>query len=99
VRRALWKLITGDIGLGGETGFEFSYVPMLGKGTKAEKVMDTGKRGTMGKRGVKILSIFLLVAGVLGVALGWGLVWAAEALWGVVYWYGCYGKGLRILHE
>lgn len=82
----MWKLITGDIGLGSETGFEFSYVPMLGKGTEVEKVVDTGKRGTMG-RSVKVLSIFLVVAGVLVVVLGWGLVWAAEALWGVVYWY------------
>ena len=61
-------------------------MPMLGKGTEVEKVVDTGKRGTMG-RSVKVLSIFLVVAGVLVVVLGWGLVWAAEALWGVVYWY------------
>lgn len=84
-RRTLWKIILGEVGLGGETGFEFSYVPMLGKGTEAGKLIDTGKRGPMVRRGVKVLGIFLLVAGVLGVVLGWGLWWAAETLWGVVY--------------
>ena len=58
---------------------------MLGKGTEAGKVVDTGKRSAVVTRGVKVLGIFLLVAGVLGVVLVWGLVWAAEALWGVVY--------------
>lgn len=74
-------------------------MPMLGKGTEVEKVVDTGKRGTMGRRSAKVLSIFLLVVGVLVVMLGWGLVRAAEALWGMVYWYRCYGRGLMISHE
>jgi len=78
-------MIIGEAGLGGETGFEFSYVPMLGKGTEAGKLVDTGKRGPMVRRGVKVLGILLLVAGVLGVVLGWGLLWVAETLWGVVY--------------
>ncbi|CUS09551.1 unnamed protein product [Tuber aestivum] len=83
-RRMMWKaIVLGETGLGGETGFEFSYLPRLGRGTKAGKVVDTGVKGVRERKGVKVLGIFLLVVGVLGVALGWCLVWVAWALWAV----------------
>lgn len=87
MRKAIYKVIVeGKMGLGGETGFEFHYVPQLDTITEGGKIdlkVDWGER-TAERRNMKF---FLMGVGLVGILGGVG-VWI---LWSVIrfLWGSC----------
>lgn len=76
IKQILYQIVVdGKVGLGGETNFEFQFVPQLTTKTEAGKVdMEKTWEGVVERRSVKVLLVCLVILGFVGFVGMWLLV-------------------------
>lgn len=73
IKEILYQIVMdGKVGLGGETNFDFQFVPQLTTKTEAGKVdMEKTWKGMVERRSIKVLLVCLVILGFVGVMGMW----------------------------